>query len=63
MISHYPAAQKSFKIIAHSEDGNIEAIIHKDLSWEGWMWHPERDEEFSELNKERLKKVMGLKNK
>ena len=54
---------KSFKIIAHSEDGNIEAILHKDLSWEGWMWHPERDEEFSELNKERLKKVMGLKNK
>lgn len=32
-----------FVILAESEDGNIEAIRHKFLPWEGWMWHPERE--------------------
>ena len=31
-----------FQIAAHAPDGSIEAIIHNELSWEGWMWHPER---------------------
>ncbi|HRK37713.1 MAG TPA: gamma-glutamyl-gamma-aminobutyrate hydrolase family protein [Burkholderiaceae bacterium] len=32
-----------FKVLARSEDGEIEAIGHRSLPWEGWMWHPERE--------------------
>lgn len=32
-----------YKVLAKSEDGEIEAIKHKELFWEGWMWHPERE--------------------
>ncbi len=32
-----------FEVVARSEDGEIEAIRHTDLPWEGWMWHPERE--------------------
>jgi len=37
---------KSFKLIASSEDGHPEAILHKTLPWQAWMWHPEREENF-----------------
>jgi len=37
-----------FEVLAESEDGEIEAIKHKTLSWEGWMWHPERELIFEE---------------
>ncbi len=33
-----------FLVLARSEDGEIEAIRHSVVAWEGWMWHPERDE-------------------
>ena len=33
----------NFEVKAHSDDNVIEAIRHKKLPWEGWMWHPERD--------------------
>ncbi|OGV25849.1 MAG: gamma-glutamyl-gamma-aminobutyrate hydrolase [Legionellales bacterium RIFCSPHIGHO2_12_FULL_37_14] len=39
-----------FKVLAQSEDGEIEAIGHLALPWQGWMWHPERDIVFSEQN-------------
>lgn len=32
-----------FSVLARSEDGEIEAIRHSELRWEGWMWHPERE--------------------
>ena len=32
-----------FEVIALSLDGEIEAMRHRDLPWEGWMWHPERE--------------------
>ncbi len=32
-----------FNILARSEDGQIEALRHDFLPWEGWMWHPERE--------------------
>jgi len=38
---------KEFEVIAKCEDGEIEAISHKILPCEGWMWHPEREVEFS----------------
>jgi len=50
----------TFQILAKSEDGNIEAIRHKELTWEGWMWHPEREVEFVKINQERFKKLMNI---
>ena len=41
-------------LLAQSEDGNIEAMIHKELPWEGWMWHPEREEIFTKIDHERF---------
>lgn len=35
-----------FNVLARSEDGEIEAIQHCSLPWEGWMWHPEREHPF-----------------
>ena len=32
-----------FELKAYTDDGEIEALKHKDLPWEGWMWHPERE--------------------
>lgn len=32
-----------FEVLAWAEDGVIEAMRHRSLPWEGWMWHPERD--------------------
>ena len=37
-----------FHVIARSEDENIEAIRHNSRLWEGWMWHPERELDFSD---------------
>lgn len=39
-LSSCPAG---FEVTAYSEDGEIEAIRHASLPWEGWMWHPERE--------------------
>lgn len=35
-----------FDVIATSGDGEIEAIRHRTMRWEGWMWHPEREPAF-----------------
>jgi len=35
-----------FDVIAISGDGEIEAIRHRTMRWEGWMWHPEREPAF-----------------
>ena len=43
-----------YEILAESEDGIIEAISHKKLPWEGWMWHPEREEQFVTNDKNRF---------
>lgn len=36
----------NFDVLASSADGVIEAMQHKSLPWEAWMWHPERDQPF-----------------
>jgi putative glutamine amidotransferase len=36
-----------FAVLATTEHGEIEAISHQSLPWEGWMWHPERESVFS----------------
>lgn len=38
---------EGYRELARSADGNIEAMAHQGLPWEGWMWHPERTEPFS----------------
>ena len=45
----------NFSIIAHDLDGEIEAIRHDYLPWEGWMWHPEREANFSGCDINRFK--------
>ncbi len=44
-----------FEVISSSEDGEIEAIRHQSLPWEGWMWHPEREENFAKRDIQRIK--------
>ena len=46
-----------FDIIATSADGEIEAIRHQSLSWEGWMWHPEREPVLQPRDIDRIKKL------
>ena len=46
-----------FEVIACSEDGLIEAIRHKSWPWEGWMWHPEREEDFIEEDTNRIRSL------
>jgi N5-(cytidine 5'-diphosphoramidyl)-L-glutamine hydrolase len=47
-----------FEVLAKSEDGEIEAIRHVTLPWEGWMWHPEREANFSSRDTDRLKGLL-----
>jgi N5-(cytidine 5'-diphosphoramidyl)-L-glutamine hydrolase len=46
-----------FEILARSEDGEIEAIRHTTLPWEGWMWHPEREVRIHPQDIQRLKEI------
>jgi putative glutamine amidotransferase len=55
-IADCPAA---FEVLAHSEDGEIEAIRHRSLPWEGWMWHPEREDHFTAHDMHRIKALFG----
>lgn len=48
-----------FDVIACSEDYQIEAIRHKSLPWEGWMWHPERDPLLYKRDMCRLNQLFG----
>lgn len=50
---------KNFYITTKAPDGNIESIKHKNLTWEGWMWHPERDNKIDKVNDYRLKKIFN----
>ena len=46
-----------FSVIAQGLNDEIEAIRHEYLPWEGWMWHPEREENFSERDINRFKAI------
>lgn len=50
---------KGFEITACAEDGSIEALKHNILPWEAWMWHPEREIPFNEIDTNRLKKLFN----
>jgi len=47
-----------FNVLATSEDGEIEAVRHHKLRWEGWMWHPERCPQFASSDINRLKGLL-----
>jgi gamma-glutamyl-gamma-aminobutyrate hydrolase PuuD len=51
------ACPSGFEIMAQSDDGEIEAISHHSLPWEGWMWHPERENSFNERD---IKRIQAL---
>ena len=48
-----------FEVLARAADGEIEAIHHTSLPWEGWMWHPEREQEFDQHDMSRLRALFG----
>lgn len=50
---------EDFDVLARSEDGEIEAIGHRSLPWEGWMWHPEREQVFAAHDLARLRALFG----
>lgn len=50
---------RGFEVVARSEDGEIEAIRHLSLPWEGWMWHPEREGNISTRDVQRIKTLFG----
>jgi putative glutamine amidotransferase len=41
---------EGYEVLATASDGSIEAIRHRTLPWQGWMWHPEREDEFSQAD-------------
>lgn len=47
-----------YDVMAKSEDGEIEAIRHKKLPWQGWMWHPERETDYLHSDDLKLLKVL-----
>ncbi len=49
----------AFEVAARVEDDGIEAILHPELPWEGWMWHPERETPFSPQDMHRLEVLFG----
>lgn len=44
-----------YSVTATATDGTIEAMRHRSLPWEGWMWHPEREAAFLTRDLNRLK--------
>ncbi|MGB3705910.1 MAG: gamma-glutamyl-gamma-aminobutyrate hydrolase family protein [Castellaniella sp.] len=46
-----------YVVLATSEDGAIEAIHHRQLPFEGWMWHPEREIPFSARDLNRAREI------
>lgn len=50
---------KGFEVLAKSQDQEIEAIRHLSLPWEGWMWHPERENFFLGTDLQRIRCLFG----
>lgn len=49
-----------YEVIATAPDGCVEAVRHRRHSWEGWMWHPERDVEFDSTMLDRARKLFSV---
>jgi len=48
------ACPSGFSVLAADDVGAIEAIRHNTLPWEAWMWHPEREPVFRQLELDRF---------
>lgn len=48
-----------YRVLATCQDGVIEAIESNKLPWQGWMWHPEREDPFQQDDVLRLQKLFG----
>jgi gamma-glutamyl-gamma-aminobutyrate hydrolase PuuD len=48
-----------FTVLARAEDGEIEAISDPALRWQGWMWHPERENPFNPIDIKSLRKLFS----
>jgi len=55
----FSSCPSGFSVLAESGDRVIEAIGHKDLPWEGWMWHPERVPVFLERDILRIRRLFS----
>lgn len=51
--------KEPFQVLAYTEDGVIEAIQSTEYKIIGTMWHPEREQPFSQKDIERVKKLYG----
>ena len=51
---------QELKIASISEDGNIEALRHKEKPLLGIMWHPEREQPFSRCDLDLFKQQCGV---
>ena len=40
---------EGWKLSASAPCGNIEAIVHNHLRWEGWIWHPKEKSSITRL--------------
>lgn len=50
---------RGFEVSARAEDGEIEAMRNRELHWEGWMWHPEREKPFQSADIDRLRRLFA----
>jgi len=49
-----------FDVAAKAMDGSIEAIKHRFLKIDGWMWHPERENPFIQEDIKNIKKIFNV---
>lgn len=54
------AVPAGYRVLARSDDGEIEAMAHEGLPWEGWMWHPEREPTFLQRDLARLRALFRV---
>lgn len=52
------ACPQGYSVLATAGDGTIEAMRHRALRWEGWMWHPERETRFGEGELARARQLL-----
>lgn len=53
------ALPAGYRTLATADDGSIEAMRHRTLPWEGWMWHPERETPWDPEDIGRLRKLFA----
>lgn len=52
------ACPRDYAVLATAPDGSIEAMRHRTLRWEGWMWHPEREAPFGDTELARARQLL-----